>query len=291
MSETPSTNQPATSAASTASQPSGEPASQAATSQPSSEPTPTTEPAAAKKEAFVDLLNDPKFKDDGKTATEAEKKTEPATPADMKKYLVDKKVDEKTLEGKTEAEIKALFDAEKAKETADNKEGEKIEYKDFTVPEDMPIAPDTLAEFKAFATENKLTQEAAQKFIDLGVKQQEKSLEFWQNTKKSWRTDSERDPVIGGDKLKTSVNNANDIVRRFASDPNLGGSPELLKEYQEDLILLGLGNKKSYIKVMNNIHKMISDDSFQGSNNGGAPKSKTMAQTLYPNMVSSETPT
>ena len=53
---------------------------------------------------------------------------------------------------------------------------------------------------------------------------------------------------------------------------------------QEDLVLLGLGNKKSFIRFCNNIAKATKDDSMDGKPSGGGSQEKSLASRMWPNM-------
>lgn len=158
----------------------------------------------------------------------------------------------------------------------ENGEGEdqEIEYGEFTSPDDLPISPESRDEFVALLKETKVTKDQAQKLIDMHVKMRQREVERWNELKDNWRKEAEKDPEIGGDKLKTSVKLANDVVRKFA------GSPEQLDELRNDLILLGLGNKPSFIRLMANIAKATSDDTQDGGGNIGEGK-KSFGEVLF----------
>lgn len=226
------------------------------------------------------------------TETKVETKVEPQK-TEQKDLLFDDKVKnpdkvdpnknsdgtDKTQEQK-DAEAKAAKDAEdKAK--ADEKP---IEYKDFTIPEDIKVDAAQLEWVKTFASERKMSQEDAQALLDKGVEMQHKNLDFWNETKKGWREAVEKDPVLGGHNLSTSVKTADEIVTKFA------GTPAELAEMQDDLVLLGLGNKKSFIRFCNNIARATKDDKMSGNSGNTVTKSADLAERMYPNMASEKKP-
>lgn len=191
-------------------------------------------------------------------------------------------------EAKTDADQGDLMFAKKegedekkeGEEKADEKEGEKAEaVYDFKLPDDAQPVPEMLDNLKVFAKENKLSPEAAQKIVDMGVEMQTKQLEQWNSTKKAWRDEVRADSVLGGHNLDASIKTAEDIVARF------GGNETEIKEMQDDLVFMGLGNKKSFIRFCNNIAKATKEDSMDGSVNKSAERqAEGLAQRMWPNM-------
>lgn len=156
-----------------------------------------------------------------------------------------------------------------------------IEYQ-FNIPEDMPAPPEALEQFKNFAQANKLSQEQAQQALDMHIKMMgnahEQMVEGWENTKQAWRQEVINDPELGGNNLEKTRTNANIVIDTFVSNA------EHLKEFQQDLIGLGLGNKASFIRFLNNIHAKISDDSVAGTFGVQSAEKKSLASTLWPDM-------
>lgn len=210
-----------------------------------------------------------------------EKPAEKPPVADMKKFLEEKLGDKKTeLEGKTDEEIAKMFDEAKAKEAADANAGPVFKFDDIKIPETMPITPETKEKVTAIAAKHKLGTEAMQELIDTHVEIMNGQTEQWEGLKKTWRGEVEKDPVLGGKNLETVRKAANDVVRKFA------GNETELKEFQEDLILLGLGNKKSFIRFLNNVAAKTKEDTLDGAAGSGEPKKPTAAQRMWPNMKS-----
>lgn len=199
----------------------------------------------------------------------------------MKKFLEEKLGDKKSeLEGKTDEEIAKLFDEAKAKEAAEAAAGPVFKFEDIKVPETMPITPEAKEKVTALAAKHKLGTEAMQEMIDAHVEIMNAQTKQWDDMKKGWRTEVEKDPVIGGKNLDAVKKDANDVVRKFA------GNEQELQELQEDLILLGLGNKKSFIRFLNNVAKATKEDKIAGTSTSQTPPKKTTAQIMYPNMKS-----
>lgn len=165
----------------------------------------------------------------------------------------------------------------------DGEEGEAVEVKleELTVPEDMPIPDELKGPLSEYIKDHKLDKDGAQKLTDLGVKMQQHNLDVWTKTKSDWRKEVEADPVLGGTNLKVTVAKANDVIRKFA------GSEENLAELKQDLVLLGLGNKRSFVRFLNNIAQATGNDTAGGSSGGSAQQAgaDAMAKRMYPNMA------
>jgi hypothetical protein len=184
-------------------------------------------------------------------------------------------------EGEKPAEKPADSTPPEGQKPADGKsEGEKSEgekpdaakvpdqYEEFTAPEGAKLDADVIGEFKGLAKELGLTQEAAQKVVDLGPK----LLEKWQaqqsqqavEASAKWAEETRKDSEIG-------------------SDENLAIAQKALTEFgSEELKTLlngsGLGNHKEVIRAFYRVGKAISEDGFV---NGQRGPQQTV--NLYPN--------
>lgn len=181
-----------------------------------------------------------------------------------------------------EGEDGAVKEGEGEKTEADKADdaAEPIKIEELTVPEDMPIPEEMKGPMSEYITENKLDKAGAQKLTDLGVKMQQHNLDIWTKTKTDWRKEVEADPELGGQNLKQTVAKANDVIRQFA------GTEENLAELKQDLVLLGLGNKRSFVRFLTNISKATGNDSAAGASGTGSDVSgqEAMAKRMYPNM-------
>lgn len=209
------------------------------------------------------------------------------TADDQKKFLTDKKLDPKLMEGKTDAEIQKLYDEQLAKDAAEAEAnaGPTVDFEKLTVPDDTKVTPENMDWVKKYSADNKLTQEQTQALLDKGVEMHKQNIDFWNNTKKGWLAEVKADPTIGGANLDKTVANVEDVIQKFGANKEFGGSPELVQALQQDLMLLGLGVKKSFIQFMANVHKATSDDTFNGKGGSNPPK-KDLASRMYPNMKS-----
>lgn len=206
------------------------------------------------------------------------------TVDDHKKFL-EGKIDPKELEGKTDEEIAKLYDEQKAKE---GEAASTVDFEKITLPEGIKMSEANQKALQEFVTKNNLTgeqaQAAAQEMATMGAKLQQENLAQWQNMKKGWREKVESDPVLGGNNLKQTISDCNDIVRKFA------GSDAELKEFQADLIFLGLGNKPSFVRFLKNVHAATKEDGLDGKSTATAQPQVSPAKRMYPNMRSENDP-
>lgn len=170
----------------------------------------------------------------------------------------------------------AAAEAKPAEAKPDEKaEGAPEQYADFTAPEGIQLDAEIVDEFKAFAKEENLTQEKAQKFADLGAKIAQKTHDNYvkhiEATQVQWANDSRADKEFGGDKL-----DANMAVAKKALDTF--GSPEL----SEMLRTSGLGNHPEIVRAFYRVGNAISEDKLVPG--GKAPAGGDKLSKMYPTM-------
>ncbi|HCU2525903.1 TPA: peptidase [Enterobacter hormaechei] len=172
---------------------------------------------------------------------------------------------------KTEEELAAdKAKAEKA-EKDQKQEGAPEKY-EFKPAEGQELDTAALEQFEPIARELNLSNEQAQKMVDLyGTKilpmVQQQQAETWQKTTEQWAADVKADKEIGGDKLTANLSAAQRALDLF-------GTPEL-KEY---LNTTGLGNHPDLVKTFVKIGKAMSEDGMvDGSNQG----QRSAAEVLY----------
>lgn len=161
--------------------------------------------------------------------------------------------------------------ADKPDDKEQKQEGAPEKY-EFKPAEGQELDTAALEQFEPIARELNLTNEQAQKMVDLyGTKimpmVQQQQAEAWQKTTEQWAADVKADKEIGGDKLTANLSAAQ---RAF----DLFGTPEL-KEYLE---VTGLGNHPDLVKTFVKIGKAMSEDGMvDGSNQG----QRSAAEVLY----------
>ncbi|EAB7110103.1 peptidase [Salmonella enterica subsp. enterica] len=161
--------------------------------------------------------------------------------------------------------------ADKPDDKEQKPEGAPEKY-EFKTGEGVELDTEALKDFEPVARELNLTNEQAQKLVDLyGTKimpmVQQQQAEAWQKTTEQWAADVKADKEIGGDKLTGNLSVAQRALAQF-------GTPEL-KEYLEGT---GLGNHPELVKAFIKIGKAMSEDGMvDGSNQG----QRSAAEVLY----------
>lgn len=172
---------------------------------------------------------------------------------------------------KTEAELSAEREAAEKAEKDKKPEGAPEKY-EFKAGEGFELDQEALKDFEPLAREMNLTNEQAQKMVDLYSGKilpmvQKQQAEAWQKQTEGWAESVKADKEIGGDKLTSSISTAQRALETF-------GSPEL-KEY---LNTTGLGNHPELIKVFVKVGKAMSEDGMVTGKESGQ---RTAAEVLY----------
>lgn len=171
-------------------------------------------------------------------------------------------------------------DPEKTGEQKDaNKEADKKpegapEAYEFKAPEGAELDKDAVAQFEPIARELNLSQEQAQKLVDLYgskvmpqlMKQQ---ADTWQKQVADWGTAAKDDAEIGGDKFDGNLTRAKQAMDKFAT-------PQL----REFLETTGMGNHPELIRVFVKVGAAMSEDGLVTSNEKGQ---RSAADVLYGN--------
>ena len=166
-----------------------------------------------------------------------------APKTDASKEVQQSTQDPKTQDPKTEAskEVEVKKEGE-LKEGEKKIEGAPEKYEDFKAPEGVQLDPDAINGFTSFAKEAGLSQEKAQKAIDLATAHFSK-LQLMQETQraetfKSWQDKVKSDPVLGGSNYEKNLEKAK-LGVRLANDPELieildsgwGNHPAMFKHF------------------------------------------------------------
>lgn len=158
----------------------------------------------------------------------------------------------------------------------DKPQGAPEAYADFTAPEGVTLNSETIDELKAFAKEKNLTQEEAQKLVDLGVKNAQGTVAQLDahiaQTRIEWAEASRTDQEIGGDKLDENRAVAKRALETF-------GTPELVKFFDETK----LGDHPEVLRAFFRVGKAISEDRLVTGTKSPVPNP---LKTLYPTMNS-----
>lgn len=154
----------------------------------------------------------------------------------------------------------------------DKPAGAPEEYAEFAAPEGVELDQDLLGEFKPLAKELNLSQENAQKLVDMAAKIVTKQLEAVTAQVAQWAEDARADPEIGGDKLAANLALGKRVID-FA-----GGKP-----LRDALNETGVGNHPSLIKAFAKLGALISDDMLERGQ-PAASEQDPLAK-MYPSMA------
>ena len=144
-------------------------------------------------------------------------------------------------------------------------------YEVFELPENFDMNEETLGEYHTFAKENNLTQEQAQRGVDMVAQMKQAEMNQWVEQQKSWVDDAKSDTEFGGDKFEQSISVAVKARDSF-------GTPE----FNEMLDSSGLGNHPEMIRFLSRVGKQISEDGVVVG--GSSISNQTREAVLYPSM-------
>lgn len=150
------------------------------------------------------------------------------------------------------------------------------QYEKFTVPEGFDYDDGKVSEFAILARELNLSQEQAQKLVDLHVRHW---LGFEEQTKaqaEEWRKQTMNDPEFGGQKFMQSLQDAHRFVNAFGGE-----------KLRIALDATGAGNHPELFKAFALAGRLLGEDRLvkgAGAAPTGSGTFADLANTLYPNM-------
>ena len=157
------------------------------------------------------------------------------------------------------------------------KEGAPEAYADFKVPEGVQVDKEALEAFKPLAKELGLSQEQAQKLVDLQASQVgkfEKAIQTqWEQTQKAWVAQARDDKEIGGTKFEANLAVAAKALDAF-------GTPAL----RQMLDATGVGDHVELLRFAHKVGQAISEEKLILGGNKTTPKAA--ADILYPSAQS-----
>lgn len=163
----------------------------------------------------------------------------------------------------------------------DGKQGDKPgvpETYEFKAPEGATLDTELVKDFAPLAKELGLSQDAAQKVVDLYAAKvlprlQAAQQELQQQTVQKWLEDAKADKEIGGAKFDENARTAQKAIARFAT-------PEL----KDFLNATGFGNHPEIVRFCARIGAAISESGSVVSGNAAGQK-KDAAAVFYPNQT------
>lgn len=152
-------------------------------------------------------------------------------------------------------------------------EGAPETYEAFTAPEGTALDQAAIDAFTPVARDLNLTQEQAQKLVDLHAEQAQGWLQGLYDAhakqRDDWVAAAKADGEIGGADHADKVAVAKDALKRF-------GTPELTKALEDS----GLGSHPEVVRFFHRVGKAIADDAVVLPTTSGGPRSP---RSFYPN--------
>lgn len=203
-----------------------------------------------------------------KSSAEAKAAEEGKSPEEIKAAEEAKAAEE----GKSPEEIKAA--EEKAAEEK-KAEGAPESYTDFNMPEGMEADQGMMETFLPLAKEGKLSQEGAQKFVDLysqGLKASvDAHVKDWADAMGKWTDDTKADKEIGGERFDETKVNVNLALKTFGNE-----------KLSEMLEVTGVGNHVEFVRFFDKIGALVANDKID-LGNVAVTETRTQAEIMYPN--------
>ena len=150
------------------------------------------------------------------------------------------------------------------------------QYEKFTIPEGFDYDDGKVSEFTTLARELNLSQEQAQKLVDLHVRHW---LGFEEQTRaqsEEWRKQTMNDPEFGGQKFMQSLQDAHRFVNAFGGE-----------KLRIALDATGAGNHPEIFKAFALAGRLLGEDRLvkgAGAAPAGGGTFADLANTLYPDM-------
>lgn len=159
---------------------------------------------------------------------------------------------------------------------AEEPQGAPETYEEFKMPEGIQIDAKALESFTPIAKELNLTQDQAQKLVDVYAQQVEAlhaaQVQQMVETRRGWREQVENDQEIGGAKVNENVGQAIMALSRYAT-------PELRQALEES----GLGDHPEMVRFCYRVGKALAEDQMPTGNTPVPERKKSAAELLYPN--------
>lgn len=159
-----------------------------------------------------------------------------------------------------------------AKAEADKAAAKAPETYEFKAPEGMVLDPAQVEAFTPVAKELGLTNDQAQKLVDLQVAATTASAKRWTDQVAAWGEEAKADPEFGKQNLGKSTAAVAKALDKF-------GSPEARKALDDS----GMGNHPALLKLFRAVGLAMGEDNFATGNSGGGGTPRTAAEILFPN--------
>lgn len=147
-------------------------------------------------------------------------------------------------------------------------------YGEFKLPEGVKVDAGQLAAAQELFRASSLSQEQAQKFIDLAVSREQaavhRGVQTFADMQSKWVSEIKADPDIGRDRLGASLASASLAIDRLAV-PGL----------KDALNLTGAGNHPAIVRAFVRIGQMIQEDRFAPGRQLAPAAPRSPAEVIY----------
>ena len=172
-----------------------------------------------------------------------------------------------TLLGVTQEKTETTDTTKTGEEQAPDKDAKPAgapEKYEFTPPEGMELDPVALGKFEPIARELNLDQEQANKLVGIYAELAKGHNEAWAKTQEDWRASVTTDQEFGGEKLETTLRDANLALTKFAQPADIA-----------EIKALGLANCPPLVKLLARAGALMGEDKIFNGN--GTPEANTEA--------------
>lgn len=155
---------------------------------------------------------------------------------------------------------------------------------EFKAPEGLELDSGMVEQFTPIAKELNLTNDQAQKLVDLYAGQVQNlakaNVERWETLVSGWAESSKNDPEFGGKNLEISLGHARKALKTLGDD---GLNQILAPPSAQNPNGMGLGNHPAVIRLLARIGKGMGEDNTHIQNNQ-APTQIDIARKMFPDM-------
>lgn len=159
---------------------------------------------------------------------------------------------------------------------AEKPQGAPEKYEAFKLPEGATINQELLDQFTPLAKELNLSQDQAQKLVDLYNTNALGSIakvqqEAWQKLKSSWLEEAKKDPVIGGSDFQAKCKVGMKAIQKYGD-----------QDLATLITGLGIGQNPAFIRFCYKVGAAVAEDKMvSGGAEGVTPKAE---ENLFPTM-------
>jgi hypothetical protein len=158
---------------------------------------------------------------------------------------------------------------------APGSEPEPVKYEAFKLPDGVTVDEKAMADAMALFADSRLSQEQAQKFIDLAASREKAAatagVQAFLDLQNKWTGEIKADSEVGGPRLEASLASAARAIDRL----NVPGLREALN-------LTGAGNNPAVFRAFVRLGQMMAEDKFAPGADAAPPgPPPSLAERLY----------